>query len=217
MLGSPLPTGVPVPRLVLTYFDYDGSRGEVARLALHLAGVAFEDRRVTWKEWPSVRDRMPFMGMPVLEVDGVVITQSNTINRYVGKLAGLYPKDDWQAALVDEVMAAIEDITVEIEETLTLDPESKKKAREALAKGPLLRYLQQIEARLKRGGGEWFVENRLTVADLKCYIWIQALTDGGLDHITDNFVADNAPLLVQHMDRVASQPKIAAYYAARGK
>jgi glutathione S-transferase len=217
MLGSPLSTGVLVPKLVLTYFDYDGSRGEVARLALHLAGVAFEDRRITWKEWPKLRDRMPFLGMPVLEVDGQVISQSNTINRYVGKLAGLYPRDDWQAALVDEVMAAIEDITVEIEETLALDAKAKKKAREALAKGPLLRYLQQIEARLKRGGGEWFVEKRLTVADLKCYIWIRALTDGGLDHIPDDFVARNAPLLVQHMDRVASLPKIAAYYAARGK
>ncbi len=217
MLGSTRPTEVYGPNLVLTYFDYNGSRGEVARLALHLAGISFEDRRVTWKDWPSVRDSMPFQGMPVLEVDGEVITQSNTINRYVGKLTGLYPKDDWQAALVDEVMAAIEDITVEIEETLTLDPKSKKKAREALAKGPLLRYLQQIEARLKRGGGEWFVENRLTVADLKCYIWVRALTDGGLDHIPDDFVADNAPLLVQHMDRVASRPKIAAYYAARGK
>jgi len=206
-----------VPKLVLTYFDYDGSRGEVARLALHLAGVAFEDRRVTWKEWPKLRDKMPFLGMPVLEVDGQVITQSNTINRYVGKLTGLYPKDDLQAALVDEVMAAIEDITVEIEETLTLDARSKKKAREALAKGPLLRYLQQIEARLKRGGGEWFVEKRLTVADLKCYIWIRALTDGGLDYIPGDFVDKHAPLLATHRQRVASQPKIAAYYAARGK
>jgi glutathione S-transferase len=206
-----------VPKLVLTYFDYDGSRGEVARLALHLAGIAFEDRRVTWKEWPKLRDKMPFLGMPVLEVDGQVITQSNTINRYVGKLTGLYPRDDWQAALADEVMAAIEDITVEIEETLTLEANAKRKAREALAKGPLLRYLQQIQARLKRGGGEWFVENRLTVADLKCYIWIRALTDGGLDHIPDDFVTSNAPLLAQHMERVSSQPKIAAYYAARGK
>ena len=206
-----------MPKLVLTYFDYDGSRGEVARLALHLAGVAFEDRRITWKEWPRLRDNMPFQGMPVLEVDGQVITQSNTINRYVGKLTGLYPKDDWQAALADELMAAIEDITVEIEETLTLDAKAKKKAREALANGPLLRYLQQIEARLKRGGGEWFVEKRLTVADLKCYIWIRALTDGGLDYIPDDFVDKHAPLLATHWQRVASQPRIAAYYAARRK
>jgi glutathione S-transferase len=86
-----------MPRLVLTYFDFDGSRGEVARLAMHLGGVAFEDRRIARKDWAAMRDRFPFQALPVLEVDGMVIAQSNTINRYVGKLAGLYPKDDWQA------------------------------------------------------------------------------------------------------------------------
>jgi len=206
-----------MPRLVLTYFDLDASRGEVARLAMHLAGVAFEDRRIPWKEWPAVRDSMPFQAMPVLEVDGQVIAQSNTINRYVGKLTGLYPKDDWQAALADEVMDAVEDITIEIEATITLEAEAKKKAREALAEGPLLRYLQQIEARLKRGGGEWFVENRLTVADLKCYVWVRSLKSGKADYIPAEIVDKNAPLLARHLERVKSQPKIAAYYAARGK
>ena len=206
-----------MPKLVLTYFDLDGSRGETARLALHLAGIAFEDRRIPWKDWPAVRDSTPFQAMPVLEVDGQAIAQSNTINRYVGKLTGLYPKDDWQAALADEVMDAIEDISVEFEETIALEPEAKKKAREALAKGPLLRYLQQIDARLKRGGGEWFVENRLTVADLKCFIWIRLFKSGKADYVPPDIVDKNAPLLAKHLERVRSHPKIAAYYAARGK
>src|SRR5262245_30947436 len=100
---------------------------------------------------------MPFQAMPILEVDSQVIAQANTINRYLGKLTGLYPKDDWQAALVDELMDAIEDIMMLMEDTIELEAEAKKKAREELAAGPLLRFLQQIDARLKRGGGEWFV------------------------------------------------------------
>ena len=206
-----------MPKLVLTYFDFDGSRGEVARLALHIAGIAFEDRRIPRNEWPKLRDSAPFQALPMLEVDGQVIAQSNTINRYVGKLAGLYPKDDWQAALVDEVMDAVEDITTRIGATFTLEGEAKKKAREALAEGPLLRYLQQLEARLKRGGGEWFVEKRPTVADLKCYLWVRWLKSGALDHIPADIVDRNAPLLARHMERVKSYPKIAAYYVARGK
>ena len=69
----------------------------------------------------------------VLEVDGKLITQSNTINRYVGKLAGLYPKDDWQAALVDEVMDAVEDVATKISNTMALEGEAKKKARDLAA------------------------------------------------------------------------------------
>ena len=206
-----------MPRLVLTYFDLDQSRGEPARLAMHIAGVEFEDRRIPWKDWPAVRDSMPFKSMPILEVDGRLIAQSNTINRYVGKLTGLYPKDDWQAALVDELMDAIEDITVEIEETIALEAEAKKKAREELSNDLLLRYLQQIDARLKRGGGEWFVENRLTVADLKCYIWIRSLKSPKAEYFPADLVDKNAPLLARHLERVDGQPKIAAYYAARSK
>ena len=206
-----------MPKLKLNYFDFDGSRGEVARLAMHIGGVAFEDNRIPRKDWPSLRDSAPFQGLPTLEIDGLVIAQSNTINRYVGKLAGLYPKDDLQAAQVDEVMDAVEDITARIGTTMTLDDEAKKKARESLAGGSLLRFLQQIEARLKRGGGEWFVEKRLTVADLKCYLWVRWLKSGALDYIPADIVDKNAPLLARHMERVKNHPKIAAYYAARGK
>ena len=206
-----------MPKLVFTYFDFDGGRGEAARLAMHLGGIAFEDKRIPGKDWPALRDTTPFQAMPVLEVDGKVIAQSNTINRYLGKLAGLYPKDDWQAALVDEVMDAVEDVSTRIGNTIFMEDEAKKKAREALAAGPIPRFLQQIEARLKAGGGEWFVEKRLTVADLKCYLWIRWLKSGALDHVPADIVDQHAPLLVKHMERVKNHPKIAAYYAARGK
>jgi glutathione S-transferase len=204
-----------MPKLVLVYFDFDGSRGEAPRLAMHLAGIPFEDKRIPRKEWAAVRDQYPFQALPMLEVDGKPLAQSNTINRYVGKLTGLYPKDDWQAARVDEVMDAIEDINGRIGATFSLEGEAKQKAREALAAGPLTRYLQQLEARLKAGGGEWFAENRLTVADLKCYLFTRWLKSGALDHIPADIVERQAPLLAKHLERVGNHPKIAAYYAAR--
>lgn len=206
-----------MPKLILTYFDFDGGRGEAARLILHLAGIAFEDKRIPGKDWPALRDTMPFQAMPVLEVDGRMITQSNAINRYLGRLAGLYPKDDWQAALVDEVMDAVEDISTKIGNTMGLEGEAKKKAREALAAGPIPRFLKQIEARLKAGGGEWFVEKRLTVADIKCFLWVRWLKSGALDHVPADIVDSNAPLLAKHLERVRNHPKIAGYYAARKK
>jgi prostaglandin-H2 D-isomerase / glutathione transferase len=206
-----------MPKLVLTYFDFDGGRGEAARLVMHLGGIAFEDKRIAGQDWPALRDKTPFQAMPVLEVDGKVITQSNTINRYLGKLAGLYPKDDWQAALVDEVMDAVEDVSVKISNTMPLEGDAKKKAREALAAGPIPRFLQQLEARLKAGGGEWFVEKRLTVADLKCFMWVRWLKSGALDHIPADIVDKHAPLLAKHLERLKNHPKIAAYYSARGK
>jgi glutathione S-transferase len=91
-------------KLKLTYFDFHGGRGELARLALSIGGIPFEDDRVKPVEWENLKAHTPFGALPVLEVDGHVVAESNAINRYVGKLADLYPSDPWQAALCDEVM-----------------------------------------------------------------------------------------------------------------
>src|ERR1700687_4531295 len=149
-------------KLKLTYFDFDGGRGEPSRLALHIGGIAFEDQRISGKDLPGLRHMMPFLAMPTLEVDGKVVSQSNSINRYVGKLAGLYPKDDWQALLCDEVMDAAEDIGIRIGNTIDLPADAKKKAREELAAGRITRYLEQLQARLTTAGGEYFADKRLT-------------------------------------------------------
>ncbi len=205
-----------MPELKLTYFDFHGGRGEPARLAMFMGGIEFEDRRVPLAEWPAVKAEMPFHAVPVLEVDGKTLTQSNVINRYVGKLAGLYPSDPWQAALCDEVMDVIEDIVNEVVATFTIENEEEKRAaRQALADGPLRFYLERLQTRLEQTGGEYFADNRLTVADLKVFVWIRNLRSGILDYIPTDLPDRVAPLLVEHLERVNKHPKITAYYKNR--
>jgi prostaglandin-H2 D-isomerase / glutathione transferase len=206
-----------MPKLKLTYFDFDGGRGEPARLALRIGGVAFEDHRVAMADWPKLRETTPLGALPVLEVDGRTITQSNTINRYVGKLAGLYPKDEWQAALCDEILDATEDIGSRVGATIGLGDAEKKKAREALVADALPRHLAMMEGKLKAAGGEYFADQRLTVADLKVYELVRWLRTGVLDHIPKDLVDRVAPSLVQHSKRIAAIPKIADYYQGRKK
>jgi prostaglandin-H2 D-isomerase / glutathione transferase len=202
-------------KLKLTYFDFDGGRGEPARLALYIGGISFEDQRIAGKDWPAFRSTTPFYAMPTLEVDNRVVTQSNSINRYVGKLTGLYPKDDWQAFLCDEIMDAAEDIGTRIGHTLDLPDDAKRKAREELVAGRLTRYLQQFQERLVAAGGEYFADGRLTVADLKIYMVIRWLRSGALDHIPKDLVDRVAPQLVKHFERVAKHAKVAEYYRSR--
>jgi glutathione S-transferase len=64
-------------------------------------------------------------------------------------------------------------------------------------------------------GGEYFADNRLTVADLKVFQWIRWLRSGALDHIPKDLVDRVAPQLVKHFERVASHPKVAEYYTRR--
>ena len=202
-------------KLKLSYFDFDGGRGEPARLALHIGGIPFEDHRINPKEWAGVRERTPFLALPTLEIDGKLVSQSNSINRYVGKLAGLYPQDDMQALLCDEVMDATEDVGTRIGNTIDLPADAKQQAREQLATGHIKRYLEQLQSRLQAAGGEYFADRRLTIADLKASMLVRWLRSGALDHIPGDLVDRVAPALVRHYERVAGHPKVAEYYARR--
>jgi prostaglandin-H2 D-isomerase / glutathione transferase len=200
-------------KLKLTYFDFHGGRGEPARIALSIGGIPFEDDRVPPSEWGSRKANTPFGALPVLEVDGEVVAQSNAINRYVGKLTDLYPSDAWQAALCDEVMGAVEDIGTKIGATFFLPEEQKRTQRKELVEGPIPFYLTRLEQRLEAHGGQYFTADRLSVADLKVFVWIRHLKSGALDHVPADLPDRVAPKLVQHYERVKSEPRVKAYYA----
>jgi glutathione S-transferase len=199
----------------LVYFDIDGARGEAARLALVIGGVPFEDDRVKFTDWEGRKSGTPFGALPVLEVDGQTVAQSNGINRYVGKLAGLYPADAWQAALCDEAMDAVEEIATRVWSTMRLPAAEMKAQRESLAAGPLAYSLDRLQQRLVAHGGRYFADGRLTVADLKVFVWIRHLRSGQLDHVAVDLPDRVAPRLVEHHDRVKAHPAVKTYYAER--
>ena len=202
-----------MPELKLTYFDIHGGRGEAPRLAMAIGGVPFEDRRLSYQEFVEQRDSFPFRAVPTLEIDGSVISQSNGICRYVGKLAKLYPDDALQAAYCDEAMDAVEEITSRVAQTMSIkDPEERRRVRTELAEGPISFYLERLERLLERRGGEYFADGRLTVADLKVAAQVRPLTKGVLDHVPADLPQRVAPKLVAHMERVLAHPKIVAYY-----
>lgn len=202
-------------RYKLTYFDFDGGRGEPIRIAFHVAGVDFEDHRISFDEFMKIRGDMRFTCAPELEVDGVTVTQSNSMLRYVGKMAGLYPEDDLQALYCDEAMDAVEDLLHQVVHTIGLEGDELKAAREKLADGWLSVFVNGLAEILERGGGEYFADNRLTVADLKVYVQIRSLRAGTLDHVPTDLVDKLAPGLVEHEKRVGNDPIVTAYYTAR--
>ena len=199
----------------LTYFDFDGGRAEPIRIAFHAAGIEFEDNRLSFSEFGEMRHETRFNALPVLEIDGAAVTQSNGMSRYVGKLAGLYPEDDVQALYCDEALGAVEDTYHHILRTFGLQDDELKKAREKLVDGWLSVYLRGLNELLARGGGVYFADNRLTVADLKVFVQIRSLTAGTLDHVPTDLVQRLAPDLVEHQERIESDPLVVAYYGSR--
>jgi len=65
---------------------------------------------------------------------------------------------------------------------------------------------------LRARGGRYFVEDRLTVADLKVYVWVQNLRSGVLDHVPVDLCDVQAATLVEHHARIHRHPGVVAYY-----
>lgn len=204
-----------MPKLKLTYFDFNGGRGEANRLAMAIGNIPFTDDRVTVEDWPSVKETTPFGQLPVLEVDGEQITQCNAINRYVGRLGGLYPEDPLEGLRCDEIMDAVEDVMNKIVPTLFMqDEEQKRQEREKLAEGPIPHYVRRFGEILHSRGGKYFAGGNLTVADLKVFLWVRYLRSGMLDYVPTDIPDRLAPNLVEHFERINSHPAIVAWYEA---
>jgi len=199
----------------LTYFDFDGGRAEPIRIAFHAAGIEFEDNRLSFQEFGEARHNFRFNAVPVLEIDGAAVTQSNGMCRYIGKMAGLYPEDELQALYCDEVIGAVEDSYHQIVRTFFLEGDELKEARAKLVDNWLTVFLKGLDELLARGGGAYFADNRLTVADLKVFVQIRSLLAGTLDHVPSDLVQRLAPSLVKHEERVGNDPVVAAYYSSR--
>lgn len=202
-----------MPQLKLTYFDFHGGRAEPVRLALHIGGLPFEDHRFTFSQFAEVRKSTPFGQVPTLTVDGVQVTQCDSILRYAGKLAGLYPLDAFQALLCDEVMYVVEEASVKLGPTFRMTGDAQREARTALVNGSMPVYLGWLQSQLQAHGGEYFADNRLTVADLKVFADVSALKSGRLDHVPTDLVEKVAPALIAHMQRIAQNPAVVQYYA----
>lgn len=204
-----------MPIYKLAYFDMDGGRAEPVRIAFHAAGIPFEDVRVSFPDFGKFRETAPFNTVPVLEIDGEAVTQSNAMCSYVGKLAGLYPPDPLQALYCDEVLGAVEDMSHYMVQTFGLEGDELKQAREKLVSGWFTTYFKGLSKLLERGGGEYFADNKLTIADLKLHMMTKNIIAGHLDHVPAGLIGELAPNLVAHNDRVSSHPVVTAYYASR--
>lgn len=196
------------PRLI--YFDFAGSRGEECRIALHLAGVDFEDVRIPGADWPALKAKTPYGSMPILELTGKPpLAQSNAILVYIGRQYGLHPKDDLEAAYHEALMSYVEDLRHAVGPSMRMADEAQKRAaREELARDYLPGWGSNVERQL--GDGRFVGGDKLHVVDLKLYMIVRWLTSGAVDHVPTT-VFDHCPKLKRVFVQVGEHPGVKAW------
>ena len=196
-------------KLILTYFDFPGGRGEASRLALHIAGADWVDNRFNG-DWPAKKPNTPFGGLPTLEIPGKgVLTQSNAILAYIGREYGLLPTDSWEVAQHESVMNAIEALRAHVATTDRKDEDDKRKAREAFSAGYFQHWCKSASALIQ---GPFIGGDAISVADLKLFVVMTAYEKGVYDHVPTDILKP-FPKITGLLAAVAAHPRVVDWYS----
>ena len=191
-------------------------RAEVLRVSLFISNTPFEDVRISREEFINMiktgylpnGKRVPFHQLPVIEVDGEIIGQTGAIARYCGKISNLYSSDDINAAKIDQIIDAATDITNLVSPTIREKDEQKKIEDRLLLKNKFLpRWFTYLENILSENKSDWFVENKMTIADIAMWRLLGWLISGIIDGIPTTIV-DNYPKLKNVHSKVHHHPKV---------
>lgn len=197
----------------LTYFDAPVSRGEECRLALHLAGIDFEDVRIARSDWQAMKPTTPFGSLPILELPGQPpLGETNAILVLIGRRHDLHPTDDFEAARHEAVMGHVEDMRANVSPTLRLKDEAEKiRAREALAENYLPTWADFAEKQIS-DSGPFFAGEKLHVVDLKLHRAVHWIASGVIDHLPATTFA-GFPKLNRLYAAVNEHDGVKAWYA----
>uniref|UniRef100_A0A8C4RM94 glutathione transferase n=1 Tax=Erpetoichthys calabaricus TaxID=27687 RepID=A0A8C4RM94_ERPCA len=183
----------------LTYFNMRG-RAELARYIFAYAGMKYEDIRVEWKDWPEIKQTIPFEKLPIMEVDGIIIPQSLAIARYLAKETGLAGATNLEEAQTDALVDCMNDFTIMIPWN-----EKNKEVKLFLIHSPVL--MKNLTKAL--GEKTWLVGESVTWAD---FYWEICFTT--LNKLKENF-AEEYTQLIFLKDRVKAIPEIAEWIKKR--
>ncbi|CAJ0960591.1 unnamed protein product, partial [Mesorhabditis belari] len=204
-----------MPHYKLIYFDLRG-RAEVSRQLFALAGVPYEDHRVSFEEWPEFKPKTPFGQMPLLEVDGVVLAQSMTIARYLARKFGFSGANDWEAAQIDALSDTMHDYFNEQKNFFSIMagrvPGDKDAAMKELFEPARDKYFPIfVEKYLKKNSSGFLIGNKVSYADLLCASHIGSF-QGLMPHAFDKY-----PELIAHKEKIESIPAIKKWIETRPK
>ena len=136
-----MPDSVPI----LTYFQFRGL-GEPIRLLLEDLGLPYEDRRVDLfsDAWPKLSPTLPFRQLPRLEIDGLMLFQSQAILRYLARANGLGGETEAERIRCDVGVEAARDLQQRLWDHFWSPGSDTEEAAAAFAAGRLAQELGKL-------------------------------------------------------------------------
>jgi len=197
-----------MPNVKLTYFDLR-ARAEPCRLLLAYGGIKYEDERIPppWDPattWSTLKPTTPFGQLPILRWDDEELCQSMACARFIAREVGLAGNSNMESAQVDEIIDVIQDL---INAGVKLFFAKDEAGMKTFGEVTVPNALGQLEKKLETRGGQYFVGNNFSWADLHTYMYVSDLPDKS--------VLEGFPKLANLVGRVANIPNIKQWVETR--
>ncbi|KAM3932187.1 glutathione S-transferase 3-like isoform 1-T2 [Leptodactylus fuscus] len=191
----------------LCYFNGRG-RMESIRWLLAAAGVEFEEVILETREQfeDLIRDgALLFEQVPLVEIDGMKLVQTQAILQYIAAKYNLYGKDLKERALIDMYVGGSTDLMLPFMYYPFIEPEKKEEHLNNVLDKAKNRYFPVFEKILRDHGKNYLVGNRFSWADvhlLEVILMVEEKCAGALT---------NFPLLRGFKTRISEIPTIKAF------
>lgn len=201
----------------LVYFAVPG-RAEACRVALAMSGLEWEDVEIDGQKFAEMRENgeLPWGMVPVLQTEKGTLAESSAILRFLGKLCGLVPEDNFQAAKVDEFLDGMGPLARALDTTFGIsDVEERTNLRRALFEegGDGARNLKILDDKIGESTTGWAAGTEdMSIADLKLFTELFALFSGNYDGIEVPVIQRYENLLQYHA-KVANDSRMKNHYA----
>ncbi|XP_023368895.1 glutathione S-transferase alpha-4 [Otolemur garnettii] len=187
------------------YYFHGRGRMESVRWLLAAAGVEFEEEFFeTREQYEKLQKdgRLLFGQVPLVEIDGMALTQTRAILSYLASKYDLYGKDLKERVRIDMYTDGTLDLMMMIAGAPFKPPKEKEEALAVVVKKAKTRYLPVFEKILKDHGEDFLVGNKFSWADvqlLEAILMVEEL---------DASVLSDFPLLKAFKTRISNIPTI---------
>ena len=168
-----------MPKYSLHYFAVNG-RAAISRAILTYAKADWTNILINREDWPTIKKSglCEFEQVPVLEVDGKKMCESNAINLYLGETFNLLGKDSEENYQIYNLLMTHEDLGKPLSEFMSCKDESKKNELKQKIVEKLNFFLGKFEKRyIELGKGKYFLGDKFTLADIFLAVAIPTLID----------------------------------------
>lgn len=199
-----------MPAYKLTHFSVE-AKGELIRLIFAQTSTAYENVRITFEDWPSLKPSTPFGYLPVLEVDGKELVGSGPIARYLAEQLGLAGANDFENAGIAGIKDVQDEVVLKMAKAFfEKDNAAKERMEREIMKDHIPKYLGLMEKTIEKNGGDWLFGLKLTYVDLNLYLlvdFMRLFKEGNL--------LEGYPHVRKTRDAVSALPNIAKWLSER--